>query len=80
MNWGRGLLRLGVAGAMLWVAVGLAIQWRQFACKWLPAAEGSDGRQSYSCSPFDRFAPPIDTLGIVLGPPVVVLLVGGLLY
>jgi hypothetical protein len=77
-TWGRGLFRIWTAGALLWIAVATATHWRQLACKWLPA--DSDGWQSYSCNPFDRFDAALDTIGPILGAPVGALVVGGLVY
>jgi hypothetical protein len=80
MNWGRGIFRLWTAAAVLWITVAIAVHWRELACKWLPAGDGSEWERS-TCNPFVTFdAASMDTLGRTIGVPLVALVVGGLIY
>ena len=64
--------------AALWVILAVAVNWVQLLCKWTPLV-GSEW-EKYSCNPFDGFDPPLQHVGFVVGPPIVLLLLGGLFF
>jgi hypothetical protein len=78
MNWARGLFRTWSVASLLWLAIWTVLEWRWLSCK-VPAIARAGPWESYRCNPFDEFDPWEDFLLPALLPPLILLVVGGLL-